>query len=110
MTKEKIHFCEACEQDGMALPITTIHTCGKPELLRNSTPCGYSNWEDHGVKYGYLNFYKKKIIDEIREKNCRHTKHPKNYQEHSDWADKMQKTHFQIKCPNCGLYALWVKK
>jgi hypothetical protein len=41
---------------------------------------------------------------------CKHTKCPTGYVEWFEWAEKKAKTHNQIKCSNCGLYAIWVKK
>ena len=41
---------------------------------------------------------------------CKHTKAPSGYVQWHLWAEKKAKTHKQIKCPNCGLYAVWVKK
>lgn len=39
-----------------------------------------------------------------------HTVHPIGYVAHAEWAEEMMKTHKQIKCPDCGLYAIWIKK
>lgn len=38
-----------------------------------------------------------------------HTESPIRYTEWDDWADKMQETHFQIRCI-CDLYVIWVPK
>lgn len=40
---------------------------------------------------------------------CKHTKCPAGYLQWHPWAEKMSKTHTQIKCKNCGLYAIWIK-
>ncbi len=40
---------------------------------------------------------------------CKHTKSPTAYVAWHDWAEKKSKTHEQIKCPNCGLYKVWVR-
>ncbi len=40
----------------------------------------------------------------------RHTKCPAGYVAWHLWAKQKAKTHKQIKCPGCGLYAVWVKK
>lgn len=37
-----------------------------------------------------------------------HTPCPTGYLEHGEWAEKKMKTHHQIKCEGCGLYAIWV--
>jgi hypothetical protein len=37
-----------------------------------------------------------------------HTTHPQGYVAFADWADEKSKTHHQVKCPGCGLYAIWV--
>jgi hypothetical protein len=39
-----------------------------------------------------------------------HTPHPKGYLQHSDWADRMLKTHRQGQCPTCGYWAIWTPK
>jgi hypothetical protein len=46
--------------------------------------------------------------------NCKHIeKHtpcPKGYIEWHEWAEKMGKTHNQIKCHSCGFLVVWVEK
>jgi hypothetical protein len=39
-----------------------------------------------------------------------HTPTPEGYIQHAEWADQRMKTHTQIKCPGCGLYAIWIKR
>lgn len=41
-----------------------------------------------------------------------HTKAPEglSYLGWFKWADKMGKTHKQIRCPGCRLYKIWVPK
>lgn len=39
-----------------------------------------------------------------------HTPHPEGYLAHAAWAEKKLKTHKQIKCPGCGLWAIWVRR
>ncbi len=39
-----------------------------------------------------------------------HTECPNEYLAWHDWAEKKMKTHKQVKCPKCGLYAIWVPK
>jgi hypothetical protein len=46
----------------------------------------------------------------VRSEVCRHTKQPEGYLQWHAWAEKKLKTHRQIKCPNCGLYAIWIKR
>ena len=41
---------------------------------------------------------------------CKHTKCPTGYIEWHHWAEKKSKTHKQIKCGGCGLYAVWVNR
>ena len=41
---------------------------------------------------------------------CKHTKCPECYVEWYYWAEKMKKTHKQIKCKGCGLWSIWVKR
>jgi DNA-directed RNA polymerase subunit RPC12/RpoP len=35
---------------------------------------------------------------------------PRNYIEWMEWAEKMQITHDQLRCPQCRYYTVWVKK
>jgi hypothetical protein len=35
---------------------------------------------------------------------------PEGYREWHAWAAEMSKTHWQVRCPACGLYAVWVPK
>lgn len=37
-----------------------------------------------------------------------HTACPSGYIAWHEWADRMAKTHHQVRCPDCGLYAIWV--
>lgn len=39
-----------------------------------------------------------------------HTPSPKGYLGWHDWAKKLGRTHRQVKCPGCGLYAIWMPK
>lgn len=39
-----------------------------------------------------------------------HTEHPNGYIEFDEWAEEMQKTHVQKRCPSCGFYVIWEKK
>lgn len=39
-----------------------------------------------------------------------HTTCPKDYLEWHKWAARMGKTHKQVKCKGCGLYAIWTPK
>lgn len=39
-----------------------------------------------------------------------HTPSPAGYLQWHDWARKMLRTHRQVRCPNCGLYVIWVPK
>lgn len=41
---------------------------------------------------------------------CRHTPTPQGYNEHSEWCKQASKTHSQIQCPHCGLWAIWLPK
>ena len=43
-------------------------------------------------------------------RGCKHTPCPKGYLGWHSWAEKKSKTHQQTRCPNCGLYAVWVKR
>lgn len=39
-----------------------------------------------------------------------HTPHPSGYIEHAEWAERMLKTHVQVQCPGCLLWAIWRRK
>lgn len=41
---------------------------------------------------------------------CQHTPRPTLYLEWQAWAHEMSKTHRQVKCPHCGLWAIWRPK
>ena len=41
---------------------------------------------------------------------CRHTICPDGYVEWHEWAEKKSKHHVQVKCPNCGLWAIWRRR
>lgn len=42
-------------------------------------------------------------------KCSKHTKAPSGYMEWYYWAERKSKTHKQIKCPDCGLFKIWIK-
>ncbi len=50
----------------------------------------------------------------ILAKDCpdraKHTKCPEGYLQWHAWAAKKMKTHTQVRCPSCGLFAIWVPK
>lgn len=39
-----------------------------------------------------------------------HTDCPVGYGQWHSWADDMIQTHFQIPCPGCGLFNIWIPK
>lgn len=41
---------------------------------------------------------------------CRHTPCPQGYLAWHTWAERKAKTHRQKRCPDCGLWAIWVPK
>jgi hypothetical protein len=42
--------------------------------------------------------------------SARHTPCPEGYLQWHEWAEKMLRTHVQVKCPTCGMYAIWKRK
>lgn len=38
-----------------------------------------------------------------------HTKSPSGYGQWDVWAAKKSKRHKQIRCPECGYFAIWVR-
>lgn len=51
---------------------------------------------------------------QLREQTCKnranHTPVPEGYIQWDAWATRMSKMHRQIRCPECGLWAIWVKE
>ena len=39
-----------------------------------------------------------------------HTPQPDGYMRWHGWAARMVKTHRQLRCPNCGLFKIWVPR
>jgi hypothetical protein len=39
-----------------------------------------------------------------------HTRGPDGYIGWHEWAECMQKTHRQHRCPDCGLFAIWTPR
>ncbi len=39
-----------------------------------------------------------------------HSQSPELYLDWMSWAEKMSKTHKQVRCPGCGLFKMWVPK
>lgn len=52
--------------------------------------------------------------DLVMEGDCpnkaNHTPMPVGYIARQEWAKKMAKTHTQITCQACGMYAIWLPK
>jgi len=44
------------------------------------------------------------------EKACVHTPMPPGYMDRYEWAQMAMKTHAQVRCPHCGLWAVWLPK
>ena len=40
----------------------------------------------------------------------KHTASPEGCLQWHIWAERKMKTHKQIQCPTCGLFAIWKKK
>lgn len=40
----------------------------------------------------------------------RHTDGPENYVEWHEWARARNRTHYQERCPGCGLYLIWRRR
>jgi len=39
-----------------------------------------------------------------------HTPEPEGYMQRLDWMQAMSRTHRQVQCRGCGLWAIWVPK
>ncbi len=39
-----------------------------------------------------------------------HTPCPEDYLRWHDWAEDMAVTHKQVRCPDCELFKIWVRK
>lgn len=39
-----------------------------------------------------------------------HTDCPEGYLDWHSWAERMSKTHRQVRCPDCGLFSIWEPK
>jgi hypothetical protein len=50
----------------------------------------------------------------MTDKRCpnqdQHTPHPTGQLAHAEWAERKLETHKQVKCPGCGLYAIWIPR
>lgn len=40
----------------------------------------------------------------------RHTACPRAYDWWHEWAEKMSKTHNQVRCPCCGFLSIWIPR
>lgn len=41
---------------------------------------------------------------------CNHTPTPELYHARYEWSERASKTHSQVRCPRCGLWAIWLPK
>jgi len=48
-----------------------------------------------------------KVADPCPDK-VKHTPCPEDYLGWHNWAEQMHKTHYQARCPGCGLHAIWL--
>lgn len=39
-----------------------------------------------------------------------HTSSPDGYINRDEWAVEMGKTHRQTRCPDCGLFVIWIRR
>ena len=46
----------------------------------------------------------------MNDPTCRHTPCPEGYIAWHSWAERKSKTHRQLRCPSCGLFAVWVPR
>ena len=47
-------------------------------------------------------------VDDCPRRSELHTPAPRGYLQWHQWADHKSKTHKQERCPECGLWAIWV--
>lgn len=47
---------------------------------------------------------------EQQQGECRHTPTPEGYNEFQEFCKRASKTHSQVKCQRCGLWAIWLPK
>jgi len=47
-----------------------------------------------------------------KEEQCKrlHTECPEDYINWHKWAGEMEKTHYAVRCPICGEFAIWKKR
>lgn len=72
------------------------------------TPC--AKLDNGYICYSDAEEFMDDEIEVNEETGCRHTKSPDGYVSYHDWTEMKSKTHKQIRCPVCGLWAVWVKK
>jgi hypothetical protein len=46
----------------------------------------------------------------LKKPICKHTPCPEEYVHKANWMERKSKTHTQVKCPVCGLFAVWIPK
>lgn len=44
------------------------------------------------------------------QKTCKHTPMPAGYLARALWMEQKARTHSQRRCPECGLWAVWVRR
>ena len=52
----------------------------------------------------------KRAIPEVCSNYTEHTLEPEGYIAWHLWAEKMARTHKQVKCPTCGKYVIWKRR
>lgn len=63
------YVCSAC--DKRINDICTNerdHSCEKHEEPKDDLPIGYTKWLQHGKKYGYDEFFRKRVLEEFLER------------------------------------------
>ena len=48
-------------------------------------------------------------LDRCPERS-KHTPSPAGYLAWHEWADRKSRRHYQVRCPGCGLFAVWRRK
>ena len=62
------------------------------------------------IDYGYIPGVTPHVVEGDCRNLAQHTPCPAGYNEWHEWARVMSRAHGQVRCPTCGLLAIWLPK
>lgn len=85
----------------------------KNRSMATLTKLAYFTLSSDGCPTGEFFYTKREMQDRIDYGSftcADHTPQPEGYLQWHSWADRMSRTHRQLRCSQCGLFKIWVPR